>query len=29
MQEQASGPAILDNIQDPVTILFPGRTHVV
>jgi hypothetical protein len=29
MQEQAPGPATLGNSQAPLTILFPGRTHVV
>ncbi len=29
MQEQAPGIARLDHIQDLLTILFPGRTHVV
>ena len=29
MREQAPRTATPDNIQDPMTILFPGRTRVV
>jgi hypothetical protein len=29
MREQAPGPATPDDIRDPITILFPGRTRVV